>query len=247
MISKILNSIRWRIVLYSQINWIKTIYFNFRMFPFKIGKKLPMIFFGKVSFQDLSGEIIINGSIRTAMIGFGHQFEQAKKSKGIAEIALKGKLIFNGPTNLGKDVFLYIEKNAQLEFGSMVTVGSDVKIVCTESIFIGDWTGIGYESQIIDTNSHPMMNSETGEYYPMTGSIKIGSHNACSNRVSIMVGTKTPDFCVIASNTICNKDYNFLGNNILIGGIPAKLLKNNYTRDWENEKPLLKIYKSISL
>ena len=54
-----------------------------------------------------------------------------------------------------------------------------------------------------------------------------------------MPGTVTPNYCVVASNSVVNKDYTPLGNNILLGGIPAKLIKKNYSRDWEGEKELL--------
>jgi hypothetical protein len=54
-----------------------------------------------------------------------------------------------------------------------------------------------------------------------------------------MPNTITPDHCVVASNSLCNKDYTSLGNYILIGGIPAKLLQDNYARDWEGEKEAL--------
>jgi acetyltransferase-like isoleucine patch superfamily enzyme len=246
-IYKKMRGLYHRMKFYYTVNWTKTLYFNFKKFPFAIAKKLPVFFYGKVHFQSIRGEIIINGPIKTAMIGYGQHFETSVKSKGIAEFSLYGKLIFNGYTHFGKDVILYIGENAHCEFGYMSCLGSDVKVVCTNKVIIGDWSGIGYESQIIDTNSHPMKNSETGEYYPMTGTIHIGTHNAFSNRISIMPNTKTPDFCVIASNTLCNKDYTSWGSNILIGGVPAKLLKNNYTRDWENEKELLVKYKVIEL
>lgn len=232
---------------YATVNWTKTLYFNFKKFPFAIAKKLPVFFYGKIHFQSIKGEIVINGPIKTAMIGYGQHFETAIKSKGIAELSLSGKLVFNGYTHFGKDVILYIAENAYCEFGYMSCLGSDVKVICTNEVIIGDWTGIGYESQLVDTNSHPMKNSETGEYYPMIGTINIGTHNAFSNRITVMPGTKTPNFCVIASNTLCNKDYTSWGNNILIGGVPAKLLKNNYTRDWENDKPLLIKYKVVVL
>ncbi|WP_234423202.1 acyltransferase [Flavobacterium sp. RSP49] len=234
-----------RLQLYYSVNWTKTVYFNFKKFPFNTAKKLPFVFFGKVSFQSIKGEVIINAPIKMGMVSYGQYFEIAKRAKGTAEIYLLGKLVINGPLHIGKDVLLYVGENAHCEFGYMSCLGSDVKLVCTQEVHLGDWAGIGYESQIIDTNSHPMMNSETGEYYPIQGSIFIGSHNAVSNRVSIMPNTKTPDFCVIASNTLCNKDYTSLGSNILMGGVPAKLLKKNYTRDWDGEKELLKKYKII--
>lgn len=244
VIFKKLKSAYLRLKFYSSVNWTKTLYFNFKKFPFAIARKLPVIFYGKVHFQSIKGEIIINGPIKKGLIGFGQQFETSTISKGIAEIFLEGKIIFNGPMHMGKDVSLYIHKGASCEFGYMACLGSDVKLVCMDAIVLGDWAGIGYQSQLIDTNSHPMVNTETGDYYPMTGPIFIGNHNAVSNRVSIMPNTRTPDHCVIASNSLCNKDYTVLGNNILIGGVPAKLIKNNYARDWDSEKAALEKFKT---
>ena len=234
-----------RFKLFYTVNWTKTLYFNFKKFPFDVAKKLPVFFYGSVHFQNLEGEIVINGPISMGMIGFGQDFEARKRYKKLGEISLEGKLVLNGPVHFGKDVFLSVGPEAYCELGYMCTLGSDVKLVCRKKIIIGDWTGVGYESQIIDSNFHPMINSKTGELYPLLSPIILGSHNTLSNRVSIMPNTKTPDYCVIASNSVCGKDYTELGTYILIGGIPAKLIKTDYSRDWENEKVSLKKYKVI--
>lgn len=227
---------KWK--LFWSINWIKTIYFNYKMFPYKTGRKLPVYFFGKVKFSNLSGKILIKAPIETAMIGFGQNFEFPSTSKGTAELFLAGTWVFKGRAQIGKDFAIKIEEGAECEIGYMAFLGSQVKIVCTERITIGEWTGIGYESQVMDTNSHVYKNIVTGETYPMQAPIEIGGHNAISNRVTILMKTKTPDNCIIASNTLCNKNYKNFGENILIGGIPAKLLAENFNRDWENEKKL---------
>jgi acetyltransferase-like isoleucine patch superfamily enzyme len=92
-----------------------------------------------------------------------------------------------------------------------------------------------------------MMNSKTGEKYPLSAPIELGNYNAVSNRVSIMSNTKTPDNCVIASNSLCNKDYTNLGSEILLGGVPAKLIRRDFVRDWESEKEKLMFYKRVKL
>ena len=234
-----------RLKFFLSINWLKTLYFNFKMFPFKTAKKLPVYFYGSIKFSSLKGEIVIDAPIKKGMIGFGQKFEKMSRSKSVAELILNGQLVFRGHAHFGKDCFVCIEKDAYCEFGFMGCLGSDVKLICTTKIIIGKWTGIGYESQIIDTNSHPMKNTLSGEYYPMTGPIHLGNYNAISNRVSIMPNTQTPNHCVIASNSLCNKDYRPLGEHILIGGIPAELIKTNYSRDWESEKEKLKKYKRV--
>ena len=217
------------------------------MFPYDTAKKLPVYFYGRIKFTSLKGTVHIDAPIKKGMIGFGQKFEKMTIAKGVAEINLQGELVFKGHAHFGKDCIISIDHGAYCEFGFMGCLGSDVKLFCTERIVIGSWTGIGYESQVIDTNSHPMKNTLTGEYYPLKGQIHLGDYNAISNRVSIMPNTRTPNNCVIASNSLCNKDYTSLGENVLIGGIPAKLIKNNYARDWNIEKELLMKYKRVRL
>lgn len=241
-----LRKINRRLKIATRVNWPKTLYFNFKKFPFSIAKKLPVFFYGKVRFTDLSGTVKIKGKIKTAMIGFGQNFEFPSISISTSELKLEGNLVFEDYAHIGKDFSIYIGKNGHCKFGYMACLGSRIKLICKKQIKLGDWTGIGYESQIIDTNSHPMKNSQTGEYYPIENPIILGAYNSISNRVSIMPGCVTSNFVVIASNTVCNKNYLSLGEKILIGGIPAKLLKENYIRDWENEKDLLKKNKVVN-
>lgn len=226
----------YKIKFYLSVNWIKTIYFNFKMLSFNKARKLPVIFYGPVRFTSLKGTLLIEAPIKKGMIGFGQRFELSRKHKGYAELTLDGTLVFNGNAHIGKDCFFHVGKDAYCEFGFMGCLGSDVRLICKEKIIIGNWAGIGYESQITDSNYHPMKNTKTEEYYAMTKPIIIGDYNSFANRISIMNGTMTPNHCVIASNSVCNKDYRGLGNNILIGGVPAKLIKENYARDWELEK-----------
>lgn len=228
-----------KIKFFFSINWLKTYYFNFKMFPNDIAKQLPVYFYGPVKFSDLSGTILIEAPIKRGMIGFGQPYEKVSKSKGIAEVSISGKVIFKGYMQFGKDCLFSVSKNAICEFGHMSSLGTDGQLICTNSIVLGNFARIGSESQIIDTNFHQMINTLTGEKYPMTAPVEIGHYNFLGKRVSIMSKTKTPNYCTVASNTVCNKDYTSLGENVMIGGIPAKLLKENISRDWKGEHDML--------
>lgn len=228
-----------------KVNWIKTLYFNFKMFPFSIAKKLPVYFYGKVKFHNLSGEFIIDAPIKSGMIGFGQQYEIFSKSAGNAEIFIAGKVVFEGYCQFGLDYFLYVAKDAFLKMGSMSSLGTNGKIICYNKIIFGNYCRIGFDSQVIDTNAHQMINSITNEKFPITSPIIMGNYNYFSNRVSILQNTITPDYCTTASNSLCNKDYTSLGENILIGGIPARLLKTNICRDWEGEREMLNLWIKI--
>lgn len=224
---------------YCKVNWIKTLYFNFKKFPFETAKKLPVFFYGGVKFTSIKGEIQIDGKIQKGMIGFGQPYELNSAHKGIAEVFILGKLTFKGKFQFGKDCFVFVGENASCELGNMASMASGGKIICTEKIVLGDYARFGSEAQIIDTNFHDLIDTQTGEKLQKSAPIFIGNYNFGSNRVSIMKGTQTPNFCTIASNSLCTKDYKSLGENILIGGIPAKLIRSNISRDWEGEKQQL--------
>lgn len=240
-----LRKVKKDIRFFLSINWIKTIYFNFKMFPYEIAKKLPVFFYGKVKFHSLNGTIFIDAEIQTAMIGFGQPYEMIKNKNLTSEFSLEGKLIFKGYVQFGKGYFVCVQKDAILEMGHMSSLASKGKIICTKNIVFGNYTRMGSESQVIDTNFHQMINTLTGEKYEMSNSIILGNYNFISNRVTIIGKTKTPDNCTIASNSLCTKDYTELGENILIGGIPSKLIKNNISRDWEAEKESLDMWLKI--
>lgn len=228
--------IKNRIHFFLKVNWIKTIYFNFKKFPFSVAQKLPIFFFGKVKFQDISGKVIINSKIERGMIGFGQPYEMTTIDNGTAELILIGTIEFSGNVQFGKDYFVCVKENAILKMGHMSSIASKGKIICTNSISLGNYARIGSESQVIDTNFHQMIDTISFKKMPICAPIIIGDYNFISNRVTILSKTILPSFCTVASNSLCTKDYSFLEKNSLIGGVPAKLLKSNISRDWDGEK-----------
>ena len=225
-----------------KINWIKSIYFNFKKFPFAIAKKMPVLFYGSVKFQNISGKISINAPIQMGMIGFGKPYEMNTLSSGIAEIMLAGTIIFEGHVQFGKDYFVYVTKEGVLQMGDMSSIASKGKIICTQEIVFGRYARLGSECQVIDTNFHEMMDTVTQKKIPLHAPIRIGNYNFISNRVTFLSKSITPDYCTVASNSLCNKDYTSFGNAILIGGVPSKLIRKNISRNWIAEKEILDIY-----
>lgn len=225
-----------RLKFYFKINWTKTLYFNFSKFPFGTAKKFPVYFYGKVKLRNISGQIIIDAPIRSGMIGFGQPYEIITRSKRTAEFFLEGKMTFTGHVQFGIDYFIYVAENAVVEMGHMASLGNNGKLICYNKITFGKYARIGFESQIMDSNFHQMTDTVTNEKFPMTGQVAIGAYNYFGNRISVMQGTITPAYCTVASNSVCNKDYSSEGGNILIGGIPARLLKKNISRDWKGEQ-----------
>lgn len=230
--------IRSKISFFRKVNWYKTIYFNFKKFPFAIASKLPVVFYGKVKFSNIRGSVIIDAPLKMGMVGFGQHYEMPSVHKGIAELRIEGRITFGGKFQFGKDYFLHVSANGIMKLGNMSGIGSNSTIVCTKEMTLGNYARISSEARITDNDFHVMVDTVTKEKYPVCSAISIGNYNYISARVTIAKGTHTPDYCTVASNSLCNKNYTSLGSNILIGGYPAKLLKKSITRDWETEIPL---------
>lgn len=232
---KIFKKIIRRIQFLLSINWVKTLGFNLKMLPFSQAKKLPVLFFGKVLFSGLSGEIKIDAPIKFGLVGFGQKYELIKTSKRNAQLTINGKFIVKGHIQFGPDYVIIINKGGVLEMGNFSSLGGSGKIICFKKIKFDDFARVGFESQVMDTNFHKMKDIETDMLLPSIKNVVLGKYNYIGNRVSIMPGTKTPDFCTVTSSSLCNKDYTSWGEKILIGGVPAKLIKNNISRAWEEE------------
>ena len=71
----------------------------------------------------------------------------------------------------------------------------------------------------------------------------IGSFNWICNNTSVKAGVKTPDHTIAASSSVLTKDYTqIIKPYSIIGGCPAKLIKENCSRvfDVNVEKELTK-------
>jgi acetyltransferase-like isoleucine patch superfamily enzyme len=223
----------WR--LFRSVNWLKTLYLNFKMLPPEVARRLPIFVYGRVTLSSLSGRIVIDAPIRPAMIGLGQKYEVFRTSSGTAELHVEGTIAFKGYAQFGPDYFIYVGSEAILEIGNMSSLGKGSKLICMHHVVFGDYVRIGYESQVIDTIFHGMIDLTTHLPMPPHGSISLGTRTYVGHRSSILKGAVTPDYCTIASNSVCNKDFSSLPAHTLLGGIPARLIRTNIVRDWDGE------------
>lgn len=225
-----------------KLNITKTLYFNFKVFPFSIASKLPVYFFGAVKFAKLNGRIILDTTdIKRGMVQFGNTEENIIATNEPTRISVEGELIFKGENIFAHAIQLLVWTNGKLSFGSNSSVGSFSKIVAFRSITIGNNLLASWECQLFDTDFHFIENTETGLIADANGQVVIGENVWLGSRLTILKNTVIPNDCIIATGSVCNKDYTVncpVGS--LIGGVPAKLLKQGlrYINDKGMEKKL---------
>lgn len=217
-----------------QLNLVKTLYFNFRLLPFHIAIKLPIYIYGPVKFYWLKGKIEIHyPNIYSGMIKLGrnNEFFNGVDKSAFINIGIGGKLIFEGPCAISNNYKIRIAENATLTLGCYTFFGSAIKFICTNSIYIGQYTRCAYESQIVDSNFHFVYNEKTRTTTRRNGPIYIGAFNWIGNRTTINKGAKTQDYTIVCAGSLLNKDFSLTPeNNQMLGGMPAKLITSGLKR-----------------
>ena len=217
------------------INVIKTIWFNFKVFPFAVARKFPVWLYGKCTFRSLHGKIIINGPISPGMIKIGKNDLYVDTAIQQCIWTVRGTVIFNGPLSLGHGSYVVVSDNATLEFGSHdVYIGSNLKIFCFNRIVIGSNVRAAWDCQFMDTSFHYVQN-RNGEIAPLTKPIILGENIWVGNRTTIAKGAVVPDNTIIASNSLVNKDFSQIEPYTLLAGMPASVKATGQKRIFDLE------------
>jgi len=211
------------------------------MLPIKEAVKLPIIISRNVRFYNLSGNIKLIKPVKFSMIRFGffgddNMYWNSKKTL----LKIEGKLCLHQNIKFANGIILRVEKNAQLTIDENVYISNDVKIICYENIQIGKNTRIAWDCQIIDTNFHYIVDKKNPNVrLDLTKPIKIGKNNWIGNRSSLMKGSETPDYCIIASGSLVNRKLD-IPQFSMVAGTPVKLVKLNVYRVIGKEENMIR-------
>lgn len=199
----------------------KSFYFNLKMFGFRRACTFPVVLSKNVLLEDISGEVILkNPKPFGVRIGFGHtDIYSWKNEKTI--IKNSGKIIFEGKSKLGFGSAISNEGN--LEIGDNFSISFRGKIICRKKIKIGKNSLMAWDTLIMDTDHHPIF--EGDKRINDDKEIIIGEKNWIGAKSTVLKGVKLGNNNVIALGAIVTKE--FIVNNKVIGGAPARILKEN--------------------
>jgi acetyltransferase-like isoleucine patch superfamily enzyme len=222
---------------YKGVNWIKTFYLNFRTQKFRDAIKLPILVYGRLKIVSLAGKIKITSLITTGMICLGINSDIFSATKGTSLLRIYGTLIFNGRFKTSINYTIDVFDNAVLSIDDLCLLGANVKLRCWGKMSLGKGTRIAFETQIFDTSFHYIRDIQTGKISDRCKEVNIGNFCWIGNRTTITGGSYLPNYSIVASNSLCNKNYTTESVIApLIGGIPAKIIKANSCRVFSQEK-----------
>lgn len=205
----------------------RTIYFNFSYLPFKKAIHLPIWIANNVRIRNLhKGSIILNNSsIKLGMIRIGYHKVEAVdiySAHTVMDVKKSGKIVFKNDAHIGHGAILSVKEHGVLTLGANFAISGTTSIVCYNNISIGNNVQFSWDSLVIDSDAHHVID-ESGNYTANTRPIIIGNNVWIGTRTTILKGTAVNDNCVIGSASLLNKQYP--SPNMLIAGSPAREIR----------------------
>ena len=198
-----------------------TVYFNFHYLPLKYAWKLPIVFY-KPKFKSLKGSVSIDTPfVKTGMIRLGFPCVCLYPNSGIVFENLGGQCVFKGDCSIGNSSAISIGAKGNLIIGDGFQASAALKLVSYCHLEFKEDVGIGWDNIFMDTDLHKLttVHGRTTKGY---GPVVIGKNAWFGLRCTTLKNTKTPNFCLVSSNSVLDRNYR-LPSNILLSGHPAKL------------------------
>jgi acetyltransferase-like isoleucine patch superfamily enzyme len=148
-------------------------------------------------------------------VGFIHKTDKTY-------LNVNGKLRLNGDYSIGRGCRFDIGINGIVSIGKGGYIAANTTFIIMNKLTIGDNCAISWDCQFLDEDFHEInyLGKKNNEK-----SIVIGNNVWIGCGVKIYKGTIIPNNCVIASNSIIKGIFSL--ENSLIGGNPAKIIKEN--------------------
>lgn len=201
--------------LLPNVNWIKTLIFNFRYLKPTQAIKLPILIFNNTLLHKLKGRIIINAPIKIGLVKIGPHHVGTKDVKYARTIwECYGDLIINGKTSIGSGSSISIGKNARLTLGENFSITGNSSIICQKEITFGNNCLLSWDIQILDSDFHKIYDIEA-KHINKPKPIVIGNKCWIGARCTILKGVNINDNTIIAANSTITKS--FADKNIIIG------------------------------
>jgi len=208
---------------------IRSIYFNFKIFPFKIAMKLPLLISKRTYISKLKrGRIILDCEISPGIIQIGYgklAVFDYKRSRSVIEVT--GKLIVKGNVRIGFGSKIIVGDNGILELGDNFMINAESTIIALKKITIKNDVLLAWDILIMDDDLHAIIDKDTMLQVNKSREIIICEHVWIGARVLILKGSTIPAHSVVAANSVVTGTHN--QPYTVLGGGPVKILRKNST------------------
>ena len=212
----------------------KSLFFNFKVLPFKQAIRMPIIVSYRTKIVGVNKEnFVVNlngkpkfGSCRLGISGSESGYLIPKKS--LVLVRNGGKIIFNGVFGLSRGLFLHCD-DGTITFGNNFKANYNAHISCEHSsINFGNDCSLGWDCTIKTCDGHHIFKDDkiVINYAP----IEVGNRCWICSKSSILKNGFLGDECVLAYGSVLTKKISN-ESNLLYAGQPARVVKEGIS--WE--------------
>ena len=220
------------------LTWIKKIVSFLSLLPIRLNSNIKIknvlfiktkVYVAKTSHIDMSESVIINNSI--SIRGKNNSFIALNCSFTSSELLIDGDechIILQEGTSIRDSKFVIRGSRCKICIGKNSTIGSG-EFVCMgidNSLTIGERCMIADSVDIWATDSHPIMDKNTGTLLNPSTSVTVGNHVWIGKGASVLKGVRIGDDSVVGMKSIVTND---IEPSSLYAGIPAKKIKEFIT------------------
>lgn len=161
--------------------------------------------------------------MRRSMVYIGHQgFSAIGETAGLIHIEPGGHLVFRGTARFGQGIRLWVDQGATLVIGDNFYCNKNCLLRAHDDITTGRDILCGWNVSVNTADGHIIY--EDGIPKTSHGPIVFGNHIWIASHVIVGKGVVLSDDTVVAQcSTVTGV---FRETNVLIGGTPARVLKN---------------------
>ena len=207
----------------------KSIWFNFRLLPFRQACKLPLLLSHRSRLVNISGKLILrtdNLKVGLVKIGF-NTYQGTNFHYDSTRINLRGTMFVDGSCCFGSGSSVEVTENGVLTLGCRFNLGPKSLIICNKAITFGEDVQTSWNCTFMDTDQHALVDLD-GNRTNNDRPIRLGDNVWIGCHVIITKGTSLASNTTIGAGSVVHGCFDEM--NVVIAGNPARIVKNGVRR-----------------
>ena len=166
---------------------------------------------------------------KITIVGKGNRLDLGESANYLTDCNIyiygNNNIIRLGERNVFLKADLYIEDSgSEITFGNKNRILGFTHIAALEGQVVRFGDGCLFSTDVIfrNSDSHAIIDAETGKRVNPAESITVGNRVWFGNKTTVLKGVTINDDCVVATGAIVSHD---VPNNSIVAGVPARVVK----------------------
>lgn len=209
----------------------RSIWYNFRLLPFRQARRLPLLISHRTVVETLSGRVLLaeeKPKMGLVKIGFATcQCSDFRYDR--TRLNIRGTVKIAASCSVGAGACIEVGEGAELTLGENFHLGPKSLILCHKAINFGRNNRISWSCTFMDTDQHPLVDAE-GRCVNPDKAIVIGDNCWVGCHVIVSKGVELPDRTTVGAGSHPVGSYSECET--VLAGNPAQVVRRGVYRQF---------------